>query len=377
MYIHRMKAKATYIHQLRNWPHFQWDVDHISPLLAEVQQKRGYLLGRMQALGFSLQEEATLKIITLDIVKSSEIEGEILDTDQVRSSIARRLGMDVAGLIPADRHVDGVVEMMLDATRRYPDPLSDDRLFGWQASLFPTGRSGLVKIVTGAWRDNAPADPMQVVSGMIGREKVHFQAPDSSLLPDEMAAFLKWFNDSVDLDPLLKAAIAHLWFVTIHPFDDGNGRIARAITDMQLARADGTSQRFYSMSAQIRKERNRYYDILENTQKGNLDITVWLDWFISCLQRAINASQEELALIMQKAGFWQKYAMVQFNDRQILMLNKLLDGYAGYITSSNWAKLTEASSDTAVRDINDLVQKGILQKGPAGGRSTRYVFRND
>ena len=369
-----MKTKPTYIHQLRNWPHFQWDADHISPLLADLQQKRGYLLGRMQALGFPLQEEATLKMITLDIVKSSEIEGEILDTDQVRSSIARRLGMDVAGLIPADRHVDDVVEMMLDATSRFTAPLSDERLFGWQASFFPTGRSGLVKIVTGAWRDNSPADPMQVVSGMMGREKVHFQAPDSSLLPDEMAAFLKWFNDSVDLDPLLKAAIAHLWFVTIHPFDDGNGRIARAITDMQLARADGTARRFYSMSAQIRKERNRYYDILENTQKGNLDITVWLDWFISCLQRAINASQDELALIMQKAGFWQKYAMVQFNDRQILMLNKILDGYAGFITSSNWAKLTGTSSDTAIRDINDLVQKGILQKGPAGGRSTRYSF---
>lgn len=371
-YIRRMSVSPTYIHQLKDWPQFHWDETKILPLLVELQQKRAHLLGKMEALGFPLQEEATLKIITLDIVKSSEIEGDILNPEEVRSSIARRLGMEVAGLMPADRHVEGVVEMMLDATRKFDQPLTDERLFGWQASLFPTGRSGMSKIVTGAWRNNPPQDPMQVISGMMGREKVHFQAPDANLLADEMYAFLKWFNEVNNVDPLLKAAVVHFWFVTIHPFDDGNGRIARALTDMQLARADGSVQRFYSMSSQIRKERNRYYDILEQTQKGNLDITAWLSWFLACLERAIDSSGGELSLVLQKAAFWKKHAGVLFNQRQQRMLTKILDGYEGHITSSNWAKHTGSSSDTAVRDINDLVEKGILKKGSSGGRSTRY-----
>ena len=363
---------ATYIHQQKNWPHFIWDEKRLLQLLADVRNKQGRLLGRMQGLGFILQTEATLQTVTLDVVKSSEIEGEILDAAQVRSSIARRLGMEVAGLVPADRNVEGIVEMMLDATQNYGAELTADRLFGWHASLFPTGRSGMHKIVVGAWRDNEKSDPMQVLSGAMGREKVHFQAPDAEVLSDEMQAFLKWFNSEENIDSVLKAAIAHLWFVTIHPFDDGNGRLARAIADMQLARSDGSSQRFYSMSAQIRKERNTYYDVLENTQKDSLDITNWIEWFLRCLDRALLATDETLAVVMQKAKFWDKHPVTSFNDRQKLMLNKLLDGFVGKLTSSKWAVIAKCSSDTAVRDINDLLEKGVLGKEPGGGRSTSY-----
>jgi Fic family protein len=369
-----MKAKPVYIYQLKDWPGFRRDEVRIAPLLVSVRARQAHLLGRMESIGFSLQDEANLQTLTLDVVKSSEIEGELLDPGQVRSSIARRLGMDVAGLVPADRSVEGVVEMMLDATQRYNEPLTSERLYGWQASLFPTGRSGTQKIVVGAWRDNPVTDPMQVISGMIGREKVHFQAPDSALLDDEMFGFLKWFNESSGDDPLIKAAVAHLWFVTIHPFDDGNGRIARAIADMQLARADGSPRRFYSMSAQIRKEKNKYYDKLEQTQQGDLDITGWLEWFLACLERALIATAETLQVVLRKAAFWKRHVGMNFNDRQRLLLEKILDGYGGKINSSNWAKIAGTSSDTAVRDINELLEKGILVKGPAGGRSTSYLL---
>jgi Fic family protein len=362
-----------YIHQIAEWPSFKWDKEHLAHILAAVRYRQGRLLGRMEGLGFSLQAEAVLKTLTLDVLKSSEIEGEILSPDQVRSSIARRLGMDIGGLVPADRNVEGVVEMMLDATQHYSEAISDERLFGWHAALFPTGRSGMYKITVGAWRDNSHG-PMQVVSGPLGRERVHYEAPDSPLLEREMSKFMEWFNSEMSLEPVLKAGIAHLWFVTIHPFDDGNGRIARAIADMQLARADGTHQRFYSMSAQIQRERKAYYDVLEATQKGTLDITAWLEWFLACLDRALSSTEETLAGVMKKAHFWDKHAGTQLNDRQRLMLNKLLDGFEGKLNTSKWAKVTKTSSDTALRDINDLMHRGILVKDASGGRSTNYLL---
>jgi Fic family protein len=365
---------TIYIHQRQGWPDFIWDQGKIAPLLAEVRHHQGRLLGRMEGMGFKLQAEANLHTLTLDVLKSSEIEGEILNADQVRSSIARRLGMEIAGLIPADRHVEGIVEMMLDATQNYKAPLTDERLFSWHAAMFPTGRSGMHRIVVGNYRDNSKADPMQVVSGPMGKEKVHFQAPDSELLAGEMTQLIRWFNETDDIDPVLKAAIAHLWFVTIHPFDDGNGRIARAITDMQLSRADHSAQRFYSMSSQIRIERKEYYDILEKTQKGSLDITEWINWFLACLDRALTGTDSTLAVVMEKARFWEKHSTTPLNDRQRVMLNKLLDGFDGKLTSSKWAKITKTSQDSAVRDINDLLQRGILAKEPGGGRSTNYVL---
>ncbi len=361
-----------YIHQIRQWPDFVWDMEEISPRLAEVRFKQGKLLGYMEHLGFELRSEALLQILTYDVVKSSEIEGEILDMAEVRSSIARRLGMDIPGLIPSDRHVDGVVQMMLDATQQYGDPLTEMRLFDWHGALFPTGRSGMYPIVVADWRKNTKNDPMQVVSGPKGREKVHFQAPDSDRLPAEMKRFLHWFNDETPIDPILKAAIAHFWFVTIHPFEDGNGRISRAIADMQLARADGSPQRFYSMSAQIRLDRKQYYSILEKTQSGDLDITGWLDWFLGCLSRAIDASDHVLESVMRKANLGTMPVSKTFNDRQRRMLNRLMDGFEGKLTSSKWAKMAKCSQDTATRDILDLVAKGILTKDPAGGRSTSY-----
>ena len=365
---------SFYIHQHAKWLRFTWKQETAAPLLAEVRHMQARLLGRMDALGFGIKEEATLQTITLDVLKSSEIEGELLDAAQVRSSIARRLGMDVAGMIPADRNVEGVVEMMLNATQHFKEPLIDERLFGWHAALFPTGRSGMQKIITGAWRNNTSDDPMQVVSGPLGKEKVHYQAPAAELLADEMNYFINWFNTEMNIDPLLKVAIAHLWFVTIHPFDDGNGRIARAIADMQLARADGTAQRFYSMSAQIRKERNAYYDILEKTQKGTLDITGWLFWFLNCLQHSLLATDETLATVLHKARFWEQHAKTVLNNRQVLMLNKLLDGFTGKLTSSKWATIAKCSQDTALRDIQDLMMKKILVKEVGGGRSTGYVI---
>ncbi|MFC0774291.1 Fic family protein [Terrimonas alba] len=365
---------TVYIYHLANWPFFTWDGTKLNPLLTQVRHQQGKLLGQMERLGFGLQEEANLQTLTLDVLKSSEIEGELLDANQVRSSIAKKLGIDIAGLVPVDRHIDGVVEMILDATQHFKDPLTQERLFGWHAALFPTGRSGMHKIITGAWRDNPPHDPMQVVSGPLGREKVHFEAPAAELLADEMQKFLKWFNANEEVDAVIKAAIAHLWFVTIHPFDDGNGRMARAIADMLLARADRTPQRFYSMSAQIRKERNAYYDILEQTQKGDLDITAWLEWFLQCLSRALNASDDILSTVLKKAAFWKQHSTTIFNTRQVLMLNKILDGFEGKLTTSKWAKITKASHDTALRDIQDLIEKNVLIKEGASGRSTSYVL---
>jgi Fic family protein len=365
---------TVYIHQLADWPHFTWRQDQLVARLAEVRHRQGKLMGRMESLGFNLQAEASLQTLTLDVLKSSEIEGELLDAEQVRSSIARRLGMDIAGLVPADRHVEGIVEMMLDATQQYRQPLSEDRLFGWHADLFPTGRSGMHKIVVDAWRDNKNDDPMQVVSGAMGKERVHFEAPGADRLNTETNRFITWFNEGSSMDAVMKAAIAHLWFVTIHPFDDGNGRIARAIADMQLARADGAPQRFYSMSAQIRKERKEYYDILETTQKGSLDITRWLFWFLQCLDRAIAATDETLRAVLRKAGFWEKHRITALNDRQRTMLNNLLDGFDGKLNTSKWARITKISQDTALRDIQDLLEKKILVKEAGGGRSTSYVI---
>jgi Fic family protein len=363
---------AVYIHQLPHWPRFTWQQEELTPLLAEIKIRQGRLLGRMEALGFQLRSEANLQTLTLDILKSSEIEGELLDAAQVRSSLARKLGMDIAGLVPADRHVDGVVEMLLDATQNYQQALTAERLFGWHAALFPTGRSGMHKITVATWRTNTKEDPMQVVSGAMGREVVHFQAPAADRLEDEMRHFINWFNEDGQMDAVLKAAVAHLWFVTIHPFDDGNGRMARALTDLQLSRADQSAQRFYSMSAQIRKERNAYYQILESTQKGSMDITEWLSWFLQCLQRALNATDETLAAVLQKARFWEQHATTILNQRQLLMLNKMLDGFEGKLTTSKWAAVTKTSTDTALRDIQDLMNKKILVNDVGGGRSTSY-----
>jgi Fic family protein len=361
----------TYIHQRDEWPSFRWSEEKLVQRLASVRHRQGRLIGRMEALGFPLREEAVLHALTEDVIKSSEIEGEILDKDQVRSSIARRLGMDIGGLVPADRHVEGVVEMMLDATQNYTQPLTAERLHGWHAALFPTGHSGLSRITVAAWRDDATG-PMQVVSGPIGRERVHYEAPAAPLLDREMQAFLDWFEGNSELDPVLKAGVAHLWFVTVHPFDDGNGRIARVIADLALARAEQTAQRFYSMSAQIRIERNAYYDMLERTQKGDLDITPWLTWFIDCLDRAFDGAEAILANVMRKARFWEALAGQTLNDRQRKVINRLLDGFEGKLTSTKWAVLTKSSPDTALRDITDLLTRGILVKDTGGGRSTSY-----
>jgi len=364
---------ARYIHQLPDWPKFRWDQNSLAQPLAAVRHRQGRLIGRMQALGFALREEAVLNTLTEDVLKSSEIEGEILDKDQVRSSIARRLGIDAGALLSADRNVEGVVEMMLDATQKYKEPLTAERLFGWHASLFPTGRSGISKITVGAWRDDT-LGAMQVVSKVFSdRPKVHYEAPAAPRLEAEMKSFLDWFNGKDSIDPVLKAALAHLWFVTIHPFDDGNGRIARAIADMSLARSENSPQRFYSMSAQIRLERNAYYDMLEATQKrGDLDITPWLEWFLSCLDRAFDGAETILAAVFRKAEFWKKHAAAPLNDRQRDILNRLLDGFEGKLTSSKYAKIEKTSPDTALRDITDLVERGILAKDEGGGRSTSY-----
>lgn len=363
-----------YIHERPDWPEFRWNREGLADLLASVRHRQGRLIGRMEALGFRLREEAVLGTLTLDVLKSSEIEGDLLDLDQVRSSLARKLGMETGALMPADRHVEGVVELMLDATQHYDERLTPDRLFGWHAALFPTGRSGMRTIRVGQWRDDV-SGPMQVVSGPFGREKIHYQAPAAQRLPSEMARFLAWFNAPVTVDPVMKAAQAHLWFVTIHPFDDGNGRIARAIADMALARSEASRQRFYSMSAQIRKERKEYYEILEQTQKGSLDISAWMHWFLTCLDQAFLTSDETLSNVMRKARFWESHAGESFNDRQLKVINRLLDGFEGKLTSSKWASLAKCSQDTAGRDINELVSRGVLEKDAAGGRSTSYSLR--
>ena len=362
-----------YTHEHRDWPQLTWNRELLAEPLAALRHRQGRLIGHMEALGFKLRQEAVLETLTADVLKSSEIEGEHLDPEQVRSSIARRLGIDIGALKPADRNVEGVVEMMLDATGRYDQPLTAERLFSWHASLFPTGRSGMTKINTGAWRDDSNG-PMQVVSGPIGRERVHYEAPAANRLDGEMQAFLNWFNADADTDPVLRAGKAHLWFVTIHPFDDGNGRIGRAITDMMLARSESSSQRFYSMSAQIRQERKAYYDILEKTQKGTLNITPWMEWFLGCLGGAIDGAQTTLSAVLAKARFWEGIAGIAINERQRLVLNRLLDGFEGKLTTSKYAKLAKSSTDTALRDILFLVERGILVRNPEGGRSTSYAL---
>jgi Fic family protein len=366
----------AYIWQDERWPELRWDAQSLGRLLAHVSREQGRLLGKMEALGFDLRSEAHLRTLTEDVVQSSAIEGESLPADQVRSSIARRLGLDVAGLVRADRNVDGVVEMMLDATTRYAEPLTEERLFGWHAALFPTGRSGMSKIRVGAWRDDKTG-PMQVVSGPMGRERVHYEAPPAKRLRAEMKKFLAWFEKPGDADPLLVAGLAHLWFVTVHPFDDGNGRIARAIADMALARTERSGQRFYSMSGQINAERNDYYAILERTQKGGVDVTRWQTWFLECLLRAIEGAQGTLSVVLGKAKFWERFAKEPFNERQVAVLNRLLDGFEGKLTSSKYAKLAKCSQDTAYRDILDLVERGALRKDAGGGRSTSYSLANE
>ncbi|MCK9288453.1 MAG: Fic family protein [Sphaerochaetaceae bacterium] len=360
-----------YIYQRKNWTAFKWNNDTLLPLLANVRHLQGRLLGQMESLGSKFQEEALLSTLTLDVLKSNEIEGEVLNKDQVRSSIARRLGLAVSGLVDIPRNVDGVVEMMLDATQHYMKPLTTERVYGWHAALFPTGYSGMYKIEAGKYRSG----DMQVVSGAMGKERVHYEAPKADVLEVEMKRFLNWFNNESETDPVLKAAVAHFWFVTIHPFDDGNGRIARTITDMQLARSDGSPQRFYSMSNQILTERKRYYNLLEQTQRGDGDITAWLEWFLRCLENALVNSRVILESVLAKAKFWERHSQISLNDRQRLMLNKLLDDFEGKLTSSKWAKIARCSQDTAIRDIQDLINKGILRKEAEGGRSTNYELQ--
>jgi Fic family protein len=362
-----------YIHERKDWPAFRWDSKALESAVANTRAMQAHLLGRMAAMGFDLRTEANFQTMTMDVLRTSEIEGEVLDPAQVRSSLAKRLGLNVSGTPTMDRHVDGIVEMMLDATQHCDRKLTAERLFSWHAALFPTGRSGMLKIVVGQWRDDSTG-PMQVVSGPMGREKVHYQAPAAARLKKEMALFLNWINTEKDLDPLVRAGLAHFWFVTLHPFEDGNGRMARAIADMLLARADGSPQRFYSMSTQIRAERKKYYDILERSQRGSLDVTEWLAWFMACLQRALVASEATLAAVLNKHTFWQAHAKTILNARQVKVLHKLLDDFEGNLNSSKYAKLAKTSQDTASRDINDLVAKKILKKGKEGGRSTYYVL---
>ncbi|MEA3505409.1 MAG: Fic family protein [Bacteroidota bacterium] len=365
---------SYYIHQKDDWPNFIWESDEFVNLLSEARNLQGRLIGRMESLGFDLRDEALLETLTLDVLKSAEIEGEFLNPEQVRSSIAQRLGMELAGAVMSDRNVDGMVEMMIDATHNCFEPLTADRLFDWHAALFPMGRSGIFKITVADWRKDTSGS-MQVVSGRPGKEKVHFQAPDANLLETEMNRFLEWFNENDKVDLVVKAAIAHLWFVTIHPFQDGNGRITRALTDMLLAQSDKSTQRFYSMSAQIRIERKQYYEILEKTQKGNLDATEWIKWFLICLINALKATEKTLTRVLSKADFWNTHSKTIINERQKKILNRLLDGFDGKLTSSKWAKIAKCSKDSAVRDINDLIRKNVLQKEDAGGRSTSYELK--
>ncbi len=366
-----MRRKSRYIHDRSGWPTLTWDDQTLAPLLAATRHKQGRLLGKMEALGYELQAEAALTVLTRDVVTTSAIEGEVLNPDEVRSSIARRLGLDVAGLPKAGRDVEGVVEMMLDATQNFAAPLTKDRLWAWHASLFPTGRSGMSQITVGGWR-TTESGAMQVVSGPIGHEKVHFEAPEATRLDAEVTQFIQWFEGPTPTDPVLKAGIAHFWFVTIHPFDDGNGRIARAIADMGLARADGMKERFYSMSAQIEAERKDYYRNLESAQRGDLNVTQWLTWFLGCLDRALDGAQQTLASVLHKAELWRRINRQPVNDRQRLMINRMLDNFEGFLSTSKYAKLAKCSTDTALRDIRELLERGILLLNPGRGRSTSY-----
>lgn len=363
--------RRIYIHEQPDWPHFRWSEETVGPRLADVRFRQGLLLGRMRSIGFELRQEAVLGILTEDVVKSSDIEGEILPASQVRSSVARHLGMPLAGMVNAGRDVDGMVELLLDATQRYDQPLTEERLLGWNAALFPTGLSGLARIRAGEWR-NSLSDLMQVVSGPVGRERVPFEAPAADRLPAEIQAFLRWFDSPSDTDPVLRAGLAHLWFVTLHPFEDGNGRIARAIADMALARAENSPHRFYSMASQIRIERSRYYRTLESVQKGTPDVTAWLEWFLDCLGRAIVGSELTLANVLTKSRFWEQHNQLPMNERQTMIINLLLDGQVDKLTSSRWARIVRCSQDTALRDITALIALGILARSSEGGRSTSY-----
>ncbi len=362
-----------YIHQSKDWPYFNWDNNTLLPYVSKVRDLQGRLIGRMESLGFELREEAVLETLTDDIVKSSAIEGKFLNPDEVRSSVARRLGLDISGLAESSLDLEGLVEMMLDATQKYEAPLTKDRLCGWHAALFPTGRSGMYKITVGAWR-NDEQGPMQVVSGPMGSEKVHYTAPESKRLESEMNLFIQWFNSDNGMEPVIKSAISHLWFVSIHPFDDGNGRIARAVANSQLARADRTKQRFYSMSAQIMKSKKEYYSILESTQKGSLDVSQWLVWYFERLIEALESTDEALSKVLVKARFWEIHKTTQLNERQLKMINILLGDFIGKMHSSKWAKMTKVHRDTARRDIQDLIEKGILSDSGEGGRSTNYIL---
>jgi Fic family protein len=362
-----------YIWQAPDWPAWRYDLASLAGPLAAVSRAQGLLLGRLADVGMALRDEASLAALTEDVVKTSEIEGEQLNVESVRSSIARRLGVDIGALAPVDRHVDGVVGMVLDATANCQQPVTPERLFGWHAALFPTGYSGLARITVGGWRDDA-GGPMQVVSGPIGRQRVHFEAPPAASLVAETARLLDWLNGPSQEPPLLKAGLGHLWFVTLHPFDDGNGRIARALGDLLLARADGSPQRFYSLSAQIQRERKVYYSILERTQKGSMDVTEWLAWFLAALHRAIDHAQHALDAVLTKARFWQRWATTPMNERQVKLLNRLLDGFEGKLTTSKWAAMAKCSPDTALRDINELLARGVLRKLEGGGRSAAYAL---
>jgi len=363
-----------YLYNNQNWPIFEWNSEKLLPLLSYVRNRQGKLIGKMGALGFELRNEANLEILTQEIIKSTEIEGEFLDREQVRSSIARRLGLEISGLVYSERNVDGIVDLMIDATKNYDQELDKERLFSWHNALFPTGQSGIYKIIVGNWRDDSTG-PMQVVSGALGKEKVHYQAPPAAQLENEMRIFFDWFNLEQNTDLVLKSAIAHLWFVTLHPFEDGNGRISRALSDMLLARSDEQSYRFYSMSTQIRKERNSYYDLLEKTQKSGLDITSWLEWFLKCLLHSIENSETLLEKIIYKHSFWLKHSRLNINDRQRIILNMLMDDFEGVLNTTKWAKIGKCSQDTALRDIQDLIEKGILIKSVQGGRSTNYEIK--
>jgi Fic family protein len=377
MFPDKPQRRRTYLWQRPDWPQWRFDAAALAAPLAQVHRAQGHLAGRMAELGLAQRDQATLQALTQEVITTSAIEGEALNLDAVRSSIARRLGVDIGALAPADRHVDGVVDMVLDATQHHAQALTAERLFGWHAALFPTGYSGRVRIQVGAWRNDA-AGPMQVVSGPVGREKVHYQAPPAAALPAETAAFLQWFNAAPAGDALIHAGLAHLWLVTLHPFDDGNGRISRAVGDMALARAEGTAQRFYSLSAQIQRERKQYYDQLETTQRGTLDVTPWLSWFLACLLRAVQGADGLLAGVLDKAQFWQRWAGTPMNPRQTAVLNHMLDrapdSVEGKLSNARWAALGKCSADTALRDINDLLAQGVLRRLEGGGRSTGYVL---
>jgi len=401
MHPHKPQTRRSYIWQRPDWPQWRFDAAALAAPLAQVHRAQGHLAGRMTELGLAQRALATLQALTQEVIATSAIEGEALNLDAVRSSIARRLGVDIGALAPADRHVDGVVDMVLDATQQHAQPLTADRLFGWHAAQFPTGYSGWVRIQVGAWRNDA-AGPMQVVSGPVGKEKVHFEAPPANALPAEIVAFLQWFNAAPAGDALIHAGLAHLWFVTLHPFDDGNGRISRAVGDMALARAEGLSatgppqganlpsggsdprsggawghnaaQRFYSLSAQIQRERKQYYDYLEATQRGMLDVTPWLDWFLACLLRAVQGADGLLVAVLDKAQFWQRWAGTPMSARQTQVLNKVLDGMEGKLTNAKWAAIGKCSADTALRDINDLLARGVLARLEGGGRNTAYLL---